>query len=1040
MADFVSALSTIGTNPTLSAADVVALQAMTVNNEHGQRRSIQNPKNNLKNSSGIERIPFNGLEELDTEYGSNLATTPLFNRTVHALNDGDSRIRFVGNGWDVISESNRGTNLRTASTTDYVEITFFGTGLNILTVTNSGARTIIPVVDGTTGTDIYPGTFSDALEPANRNVKINQVLPVRSGLTAGVHTIRLSQTNASSATPFNLYGCEIINESAAITQQPGADFDGRVSLLTGTDVPIEPTVATAGTAYRLNAMDTKTGARVLNYLTSGGQFKQSFTDAIESVVEAGGTGTTYTVQFNSTDTTPFAGTATIPAATSTIRIITFGGGGRGDGGAGGAGGGGGARSEVIYTRDGGNTSTLAFTSAVGQADTQSTASLAATLVATAGAGGTGGSGIPGTGGIADVPDTAPTITGWTRGQITELNGSTGGGPGGGGSGGAGGGVGGNINTATAPRGNDGALAPLLQTSAVAGRVEGSGGQQTSTGDPRTAVDGIAPGGGGSGATSGGPDFGLGAHGRTYLIYTLATAVDPVTNGTFTSANAFEVGTPQERFSLANHTNQDVIRRINWREFGANDQWSTFNSANNTSLAFTLNDDTTTLTGSLIRYRAATADHPEYPHDAGEGFTGGGYTITFVGTGLDVFMGFEALNGGVNEEVFVDGFNIGRIPQNLYGNNPETGTATQAAGASIIPIVSGLAYGTHTVFFTRGSSPANGAVTGVIDYIIYGPKKPEISTLDVGSLELSDYNIMADHVDTPNSGNTSVGKGVLRKIVTREVLLPGTWSLDLASPVSIGGVLVSSALSGSELNYTFYGTGLEFRFRFNAGEILEFDIDGTTRSLAAADFVGVNTVTFSDNGGVTNARITKNAGGDSNDNAAYIIDDLTLGVHTFTVRLETSAGSFFAKSLDIITPIHINDSNLKVGSEGLNNLTIDPVVEEDEQVTLAKLGEAKAWGRLNNGGATARIDASFNVAAYVRLSSENSLVFFDKPFKSPPTVVLGIGVAGATGSLVASNFANTDQGPTETNGFRIRTTNLLNPDYLSFVAYGELIDE
>ena len=74
MEDFVSALSTTGTNPTLNAADIVALQAMTVNNEHGQRRSIQNPKNNLKSNSGIERIPFNGIDELDTERSAEIVS------------------------------------------------------------------------------------------------------------------------------------------------------------------------------------------------------------------------------------------------------------------------------------------------------------------------------------------------------------------------------------------------------------------------------------------------------------------------------------------------------------------------------------------------------------------------------------------------------------------------------------------------------------------------------------------------------------------------------------------------------------------------------------------------------------------------------------------------------------------------------------------------------------------------------------------------------------------------------------------------------
>ena len=40
---------------------------------------------------------------------------------------------------------------------------------------------------------------------------------------------------------------------------------------------------------------------------------------------------------------------------------------------------------------------------------------------------------------------------------------------------------------------------------------------------------------------------------------------------------------------------------------------------------------------------------------------------------------------------------------------------------IRPIVSGLAYGTHTVLFQANTSNTNNQ--GVSDFIIYGPKKP-----------------------------------------------------------------------------------------------------------------------------------------------------------------------------------------------------------------------------------------------------------------------------------------------------------------------------
>ena len=121
-----------------------------------------------------------------------------------------------------------------------------------------------------------------------QNVDANEIIPVTSGLTAGVHTIRIRRETDQ----LFLTGCEIINENAGITQQSGADFDGRVELLNGTDLPIIPTDFTGST-----------GARVLNYLTSGGQLNQVFTESVESVVEAGGQGTTYTVQLSTPGTT-----------------------------------------------------------------------------------------------------------------------------------------------------------------------------------------------------------------------------------------------------------------------------------------------------------------------------------------------------------------------------------------------------------------------------------------------------------------------------------------------------------------------------------------------------------------------------------------------------------------------------------------------------------------------------------------------------------------------------------------------------------------
>ena len=56
-------------------------------------------------------------------------------KTVYALSNLDSRFRFVGN-WEVNLTSN-GLHLEMFDENDFLELTFFGTGLNILMHLNS---------------------------------------------------------------------------------------------------------------------------------------------------------------------------------------------------------------------------------------------------------------------------------------------------------------------------------------------------------------------------------------------------------------------------------------------------------------------------------------------------------------------------------------------------------------------------------------------------------------------------------------------------------------------------------------------------------------------------------------------------------------------------------------------------------------------------------------------------------------------------------------------------------------------------------------
>ena len=405
---------------------------------------------------------------------------------------------------------------------------------------------------------------------------------------------------------------KIINENAAITQQPGADFDGRVELLGATTFPIKPDNTTVSSLNSRSgaseAFTGTTGARVLNYLTSGGQLKQSFDIADEApVVQVAGE-QEYTIILNSGGST----SVTIPTSVTSFVANTFGAGGGGGGslrsnpdfGFGpvnavepGGGGGGGAKATATYSRDDGNTAAVSLAVVVGSGGgggtggnggngVASTVTVGGTDILTGNGGtagtlvffatGTGGSGPGGT------VTTNADITNWTRSTDINTAGTAG-------------------DNATATAGNSiqinggagGAVGGFGNTPLVS--PEGQGGAiTTNDGNP-----GNVPGGGGAGAgnNTAQPNGqartgGAGAAGRIYFTITAASGLSEtdfgVTTGEFTAgaSTGAVLGASTAIFGNAafdtNRLNQEVIRRINFREFGANSAFAT-----GTSQAFTL---------------------------------------------------------------------------------------------------------------------------------------------------------------------------------------------------------------------------------------------------------------------------------------------------------------------------------------------------------------------------------------------------------------------------------------------------------------------
>lgn len=223
------------------------------------RASIPDLSQDLKPRFGIERIMTQQLQLLQTEFGpsgQSVWSTP---------NDTLGQIRFVGSGW---YDPNDVDNNRAFSSTvnDYVEITFYGTGLNMLGTNASGAKTIVASIDGgSNGSNLRPTTSNIT---SSRNTSANVIYPVVSGQTLGIHTVIITMTSGN----IDIYGLEILNESSSVKVQPGVGYNSGKKVVTSSQQSFSYSAPVTGTK----------GGRVLVYQNSDGSIGQAFTAAASS--------------------------------------------------------------------------------------------------------------------------------------------------------------------------------------------------------------------------------------------------------------------------------------------------------------------------------------------------------------------------------------------------------------------------------------------------------------------------------------------------------------------------------------------------------------------------------------------------------------------------------------------------------------------------------------------------------------------------------------------------------------------------------------
>jgi hypothetical protein len=131
-----------------------------------------------------------------------------------AVNDFDDMLRFIGN-WITQTGAN-GSYVSTtsgAANGEAVEITFYGTELNLLTVTGNGnERSVAVTIDGVaSGTLIWDLSTNSGIMNS-RGYATYSMVNVARDLSLGIHTIRLTQNNGTN---LHVYGFEVVTNATS---------------------------------------------------------------------------------------------------------------------------------------------------------------------------------------------------------------------------------------------------------------------------------------------------------------------------------------------------------------------------------------------------------------------------------------------------------------------------------------------------------------------------------------------------------------------------------------------------------------------------------------------------------------------------------------------------------------------------------------------------------------------------------------------------------------------------------------------------------
>lgn len=448
---------------------------------------------------------------------------------------------------------------------------------------------------------------------------------------------------------------------------------------------------------------------------------------------------------------------------------------------------------------------------------------------------------------------------------------------------------------------------------------------------------------------------------------------------------------QQNLLAADHTNEEVIRTINFRQFSSGRQ-DDFGVAQSSiaNRAFTLSDGTTTLIGDNVTVGSGNTP------DTGEYLSGNtaAMTLTFVGTGLDLNMVTGAGLPLENIDISVNGISVGS-----YGGGHIDSIFTK-------PIVSGLPYGTHTVKIVRAST---GNFLGIREFVIYGPKKPELPN---NCIELASYNLMANFVANTTAGALYRSQGVLRKILSkREASCTGSWNFAGSAPgVTFSGSEIYTGVSGAYVEYTFFGTGFDYRAYAdtNRDTAIQVSLNGLT-----ANLTNYPTITTSNAGGFlfNTTTGTVNMNSVATPGSSFTIQNLPLGV--YTVKLQTTSANILSvDAFDVITPIHsvkynkqVIQNALEVGSQSISdnrnfkNLINKNLANYSIVNGLTDTGTTSTVLRpIEDMIVSIKLDKPTSVEVYAEISAENST--------ASQFMITAMSINGVLDTMIAQNNNST----------------------------------